>query len=202
MSYMSLAEFKLQIGIASADTTDDSALQSCLDAADQLINNYVDSKVGFGVTSSQTRYYTATRWDYVLTDPIVTVTALSTDINGTGTYSQTWSANDYVLAPRNAALDSRPYTEIDVSPFSGGLLNFPTGYLEVKVVGTFGWPSVPAAIKQAAGIQAGAIFSSKTAPFGIVGSSDLGGVLTMRSALHPEARILIEPYRLRGGIAI
>jgi hypothetical protein len=202
MSYMSLAEFKLQIGIATADTTDDSALQSCLDAAKQLIDNYVDSKVGFGVTSSQTRYYTATRWDYVLTDPIVTVTTLATDVNGTGTYSQTWSANDYVLAPRNAALDSRPYTEIDVSPFSSAQLNFPTGYLEVKVVGTFGWPSVPAAIKQACGIQAGAIFSSKTAPFGIVGSSDLGGVLTMRSALHPEARILIEPYRLRGGIAI
>jgi hypothetical protein len=202
MSYMSLAEFKLQLGIASADTTDDSALQSCLDAADQLINNYVDTKVGFGTTSSQTRYYTATRWDYVLTDPIVTLTSLATDINGDGTYSQAWSANDYVLAPRNAALDSRPYTEIDVSPFSGGTLNFPTGYLEVKVVGTFGWPSVPAAIKQAAGIQGSAIFSSKTAPFGIVGSADLGGVLTMRAALHPEARILIEPYRNRSGIAI
>jgi hypothetical protein len=72
----------------------------------------------------------------------------------------------------------------------------------VKVVGTFGWPSVPAAIKQAAGIQAGAIWSSRTAPFGIVGSADLGGVLTMRAALHPEARILIEPYRNRSGIAI
>lgn len=202
MSYMTLAEFKSSIGIASTDTSDDSPLQSCLDAADQLINNYVDTKVGFGVTSSQTRYYTATRWDYVLTDPIVTVSALATDVNGDGTYSQAWSAADYVLAPRNAALDSRPYTEIDVSPFSGGTLNFPTGYLEVKVTGTFGWPSVPAAIKQAAGIQAGAIWSSRTAPFGIVGSADLGGVLTMRAALHPEARILIEPYRLRGGIAI
>ena len=202
MSYMTLAEFKSSIGIASGDTADDAPLQSCLDAADQLINNYVDTKVGFGITSSQTRYYTATRWDYVLTDPIVTVSSLATDVNGTGTYSQAWSATDYVLAPRNAALDSRPYTEIDVSPFSGGLLNFPTGYLEVKVVGTFGWPSVPAAIKQAAGIQAGAIWSSRTAPFGIVGSADLGGVLTMRAALHPEARILIEPYRNRSGIAI
>lgn len=202
MSYMTLAEFKSSIGIASTDTADDTPLQSCLDAADQLINNYVDSKVGFGVTSSQTRYYTATRWDFVLTDPIVSVTTLATDVNGAGTYSQTWSATDYVLAPKNASLDGRPYTEIDVSPFSGGTLNFPTGYLGVKVVGTFGWPSVPAAIKQAAGIQAGAIWSSRTAPFGIVGSQDLGGVLTMRSALHPEARILIEPYRNRGGLAI
>jgi hypothetical protein len=200
MSYATLAEFKSSIGIT--DTTDDTPLQSCLDAADQLINNYVDTKVGFGVTSSQTRYYTAERYDFVLTDPIVTVTSLATDINGDGTYSQVWSANDYVLAPRNAALDSRPYTEIDASPFSNADYNFPIGYLEVKVVGTFGWPSVPAAVKQAALIQAGAIWSSRTAPFGVIGSQDLGGVLRMSAALHPEARILLEPYRLRGGLAI
>ena len=200
MSYATLAEFKSSIGIT--DSTDDTPLQSVLDAADQLINNYVDTKVGFGVTSSQTRYYTASRWDFVLTDPIVTVTTLATDINGDGTYSQAWTSNDYVLAPRNAALDSRPYTEIDVSPFSGGTLNFPTGYLEVKVTGTFGWPSVPAAVKQAALIQAGAIWSSRTAPFGVIGSEALGGVMRMSSALHPEARVLLEPYRLRGGLAI
>jgi len=200
MSYATLAEFKSSIGIT--DTTDDTPLQSCLDAADQLINNYVDTKVGFGVTSSQTRYYTAERYDFVLTDPIVTVTSLATDVNGDGTYSQVWSSNDYVLAPRNAALDSRPYTEIDTSPFSNADYNFPIGYLEVKVVGTFGWPSVPAAVKQAALIQAGAIWSSRTAPFGVIGSQDLGGVLRMAAALHPEARILLEPYRLRAGLAI
>ena len=200
MSYATLAEFKSSIGIT--DSTDDTPLQSVLDAADQLINNYVDTKVGFGITSSQTRYYTAERFDFVLTDPIVTVTTLAVDINGDGTYSQVWSANDYVLAPRNAALDSRPYTEIDTSPFSTADYNFPVGYLEVKVVGTFGWPSVPAAVKQAALIQAGAIWSSRTAPFGVIGSQDLGGVLRMAAALHPEARILLEPYRLRGGLAI
>ena len=200
MSYATLAEAKASLGIT--DSTDDAAIQSCLDAADQLINNYVDTKVGFGVTTSQTRYYTAQRFDFVLTDPIVTVTALATDINGTGNYTQTWSANDYVLAPRNAALDSRPYTEIDTSPFSTAQLNFPTGYLEVKVTGTFGWPSVPAAVKQAALIQTGAIFASRTAPFGAVGGESLGGVLRMSAALHPEARALLDAYRLRGGLAI
>ena len=200
MSYATLAELKSSLAIT--DSTDDTPLQSCLDAADQLINNYVDTKVGFGVTSSQTRYYTATRWDFVLTDPIVTVTALATDINGDGTYSQAWTSNDYVLAPRNAALNSRPYTEIDTSPFSNAVLNFPTGYLEVKVTGTFGWPSVPAAVKQASLIQAGAIFASRTAPFGAVGGEALGGVIRMSAALHPEARALLDAYRLRGGIAI
>jgi hypothetical protein len=199
MSYATLAEFKSSIGIT--DSTDDTPLQSCLDAADQLINNYVDTKVGFGQTASQTRYYTADRFDFVLTDPIVSVSQLATDINGDGTYSQVWTSNDYILAPRNAALDSRPYTEIDTSPFSNADYNFPVGYLEVKVTGVFGWPSVPAAVKQAALIQAGAIWASRTAPFGAVGSESLGGVLRMSAALHPEARALLEAYRLRGGLA-
>ena len=200
MSYATLAEFKSSIGIT--DSTDDTPLQSVLDSADELINNYVDTKVGFGRTSSQTRYYTADRFDFVLTDPIVSISQLATDVNGDGTYSQTWTSNDYILAPRNAALDNRPYTEIDTSPFSNADYNFPVGYLEVKVTGIFGWPSVPAAVKQAALIQAGAIWSSRTAPFGVIGSQDLGGVLRMAAALHPEARILLEPYRLRGGLAI
>ena len=200
MSYATLAELKASLAIT--DSTDDTPLQSCLDAADQLINNYVDTKVGFGVTSSQTRYYTAERYDFVLTDPIVTVTALATDIDGTGNYTQTWSANDYVLAPRNAALNGRPYTEIDTSPFSNAVLNFPTGYREVKVTGTFGWPSVPAAVKQSSLIQAGAIWASRTAPFGAIGGETLGGVIRMSAALHPEARALLDAYRLRGGIAI
>jgi hypothetical protein len=200
MSYATLAELKASLAIT--DSTDDTPLQSCLDAADQLINNYVDTKVGFGVTSSQTRYYTAERYDFVLTDPIVTVTALATDIDGTGNYTQTWSANDYVLAPRNAALNGRPYTEIDTSPFSNAVLNFPTGYLEVKVTGTFGWPSVPAAVKQSSLIQAGAIWASRTAPFGAIGGETLGGVIRMSAALHPEARALLDAYRLRGGIGI
>jgi hypothetical protein len=200
MSYATLAEAKASLGIT--DSTDDSAIQSCLDAADQLINNYVDTKVGFGVTSSQTRYYTASRWDFVLTDPIVSVSQLATDVNGDGTYSQIWSSNDYILAPRNAALDGRPYTEIDVSPFSNADYNFPVGYLETRVQAVFGWPSVPAAVKQAALIQMGAIFASRTAPFGAVGSESLGGVLRMSAALHPEARALLDAYRLRGGLAI
>jgi hypothetical protein len=200
MSYATLAELKASLAIT--DSTDDTPLQSCLDAADQLINNYVDTKVGFGQTASQTRYYTAQRFDYVLTDPIVSVSAIATDINGDGTYAQTWSANDYVLAPRNAALDGRPYTEIDTSPFSSAVLNFPTGYLETRVTAVFGWPSVPAAVKQAALIQAGAIWASRTAPFGAIGGESLGGVIRMSAALHPEARALLDAYRLRGGIAI
>jgi len=144
MSYATLAEFKSAIGIGTADTTDDGALQSVLDATDALIDLYTDRKQGFG-TASETRYYTAGDWSYVLTDDIVSVSQLQTDDNGDGTYETTWvSGTDYVLAPRNAALDGWAYTEIDTS--TAAPKAFPVAvYLGVKVTGVFGWPAVPSA---------------------------------------------------------
>jgi hypothetical protein len=198
MSYATLAEFKAAVGIT--DSTDDGALQSVLDATDTLIDLYCDRKTGFG-TATETRYYTAEDYEYVLTDDLVSITTLQTDDDANGTYETTWTAGtDYVLAPVNAALDGFPYTEIDTSV--SWPRNFPKDvYIGVKVVGVFGFPSVPAAVKQAEIIQAGAVWNSRTAPFGVIGSADLGGILRMSRALHPEAALILEPYRKRNGLA-
>jgi len=200
MSYATLAQFKAAVGIGTADTADDAALQNVLDATDTLIDLYCDRKTGFG-TASETRYYTAEDYQYVLTDDLVSVTTLQTDDDANGTYETTWtSGTDFVLAPRNAALDGFPYTEIDTSVTWPR--NFPKDvYLGVKVVGVFGFPSVPAAVTQAEIIQAGAVWNSRTAPFGVIGSADLGGILRMSRALHPEAALILEPYRKRNGLA-
>lgn len=197
MSYASLSEFKSAIGVT--DSVDDTPLQSVLDATDALIDLYCDRKQGFG-TATETRYYTPEAYEYVLTDDLVSIITLSTDDDGDGTYETTWTAGtDYNLAPGNAALDGWPYTQIDVSvtyPKS-----FPKGvYRGLKCQAVFGWPAVPSAVKQAAIIQAGAVWSSRTAPFGVIGSQDLGGVMRMSRALHPEAQVLLESFRKRAGL--
>jgi hypothetical protein len=198
MSYATLAEFKAAVGIT--DNTDDAALQAVLDATDTLIDLYCDRKTGFG-TATETRYYTAEDYEYVLTDDLVSITTLQTDDDANGTYETTWTAGtDYVLAPVNAALDGFPYTEIDTSV--SWPRNFPKDvYIGVKVTGVFGFPSVPAAVKQAEIIQANAVWSSRTAPFSVIGSADLGGILRMSRALHAEAALILEPYRKRNGLA-
>jgi hypothetical protein len=198
MSYATLAQFKAAVGIT--DSTDDTALQNVLDATDTLIDLYCDRKTGFG-TASETRYYTAEDYQYVLTDDLVSVTTLQTDDDANGTYETTWTANtDFMLAPANAALDGFPYTEIDTSV--SWPRNFPKDvYRGVKVVGVFGFPSVPAAVVQSEIIQAGAVWSSRTSPFGVIGSADLGGILRQARALHPEAALILEPYRKRSGLA-
>ena len=105
-----------------------------------------------------------------------------------------------MLAPANAALDGFPYTEIDTSV--SWPRNFPKDvYRGVKVIGVFGFPRVPAAVVQAEIIQAGAVWSSRTSPFGVIGSADLGGILRQTRALHPEAALILDPYRKRSGLA-
>jgi hypothetical protein len=198
MSYATLAQFKAAVGIT--DSTDDTALQNVLDATDTLIDLHCDRKTGFG-TATETRYYTAEDYQYVLTDDLVSVTTLQTDDDANGTYETTWtSGTDFVLAPVNSALDGFPYTEIDTSV--SWPRNFPKDvYIGVKVVGVFGFPTVPAAVVQAEIIQAGAVWSSRTSPFGVIGSADLGGILRQTRALHPEAALILEPYRKRNGLA-
>jgi hypothetical protein len=56
-------------------------------------------------------------------------------------------------------------------------------------------------VKQAAIIQAGAVWSSRTSPFGIIGSQELGGILRQTRALHPEAQVLLDGFRKRDGLA-
>ena len=199
MSYATLAQFKAAVGIT--DNTDDAALQNVLDATDTLIDLYCDRKTGFG-TATETRYYTAEAYDYVLTDDLVSVTTLTTDDLENGTYSETWTANtDFQLTPKNYALDGLPFTGISRS--NAFTKNFPKNiFLGVRVAGVFGFPSVPASVVQAEIIQANAVWSSRTAAFGIIGSADLGGILRMSRALHPEAALLLEPYRNRGGLAV
>ena len=198
MSYATLAEFKAAVGIT--DNADDSALQAVLDATDTLIDLHCDRKTGFG-TATETRYYTAEDYEYVLTDDLVSITTLKTDDDANGTYETTWTAGtDYVLAPRNAALDGFPYTEVDTSV--SWPRNFPKDvYLGVQILGVFGFPSVPAAVKQAEIIQANAVWASRVSPYAVVGSADLGGILRMSRALHPEAALILEPYRKRNGLA-
>jgi len=198
MSYATLAQFKAAVGIT--DSTDDTALQNVLDATDTLIDLHCDRKTGFG-TASETRYYTPEAYNYVIVDDLVSVTTLTSDDNADGVYETTWSsATDYKLAPINYALDGWPYDRIETSvtvPKS-----FPKNvYLGLRLVGVFGFPAVPAAVTQAAIIQANAVWSSRTAPFAVVGSQDLGGILRMTRALHPEAALILEPYRRRAGLA-
>lgn len=127
---------------------------------------------------------------------LVSITSLKTDDNGDGTYETTLSASNYQLCPVNAVSRgayAEPYTEID-------LLNattFPSAvasgreYL-IEVSGVWGWPAVPAEVRQAARILVAEVAKLQDAPLGVVGQSEFG-VFRVPAQMPPVARRMLAP---------
>ena len=185
--YATLAELKGKLDIT--DTNDDSELQSILAAVSRVIDEICGR---FFYREAQTRYYTAESGDYLQPGDLVSISAsgLTSDDNGDRVYETTWATTDYDLWPYNAALDSKPYTEIQVSPV--GNYSFPTGAKAVKLVAVFGWPSVPNAIKDACLLWSERIWKRRDAIFGVMGSIETGMIRI--SGADPDVERLLQPY--------
>jgi hypothetical protein len=198
--YATRAEAKAILGIASSDTTEDTLVDSLITAASSAIDQYCDRPAGFSPQGTQTRYYTALEYYRIDVDDLLTVSSLATDDGIDGTYSEVWTAGTYNLTPYNAALEGRPYTGIESSDTS--ILNFPKHVTKgVKIIGTWGWSAIPAAIKQACLLEVAKLYASRNAPFGVIGTGDAGGVTRMSTRMHPAAVALLDPYRNRKGAA-
>jgi hypothetical protein len=196
--YCTLADAKSALGIT--DGTDDVLLNTLVTVASRLVDGYCER---FFYNAVQTRYYNTSNEFSVAIDDLVSVTTLQTDDLADATYSVTWLATDYALQPVNAALSSspRPFNTI-VAPVYGSKI-FPIDVENgIKVVGTWGFPSVPPSIQQATVLLTTTLYASRSAPFGVLGGGDTGQVFRLSSRLHPAAVALIEPYRKRGGFAV
>lgn len=180
-------------------STEDVVHEAILDAVSQAVNGYCSR--AFYSLSATTRYFTALWADVLQVPDLVSVTTLATDENGTGTYNRTWATTDYMLYPFNAS-DSdpaMPYTQIRMDTRTpGDGWAFPVGIPKgVKVVGTWGWPAVPAAVKEVTLLESLRLLQQLQGPNGVVASSELGAMIVLPQ-LHPTSKMLLMPYRRMG----
>jgi len=196
--YLSRADLKLALAIGTADSVDNEIIDDIANAVSRMIDDYT-GQFFYQITGG-TAFYTSADGAFVPTDPFTSITQLASDNDGNGTFSQIWTTADYILAPYNAALFSQPYRGIQTSPNSN--LGFPYIPRGCRLIGNLGWSSVPDAVHQAAIIQGTAVYEARKAPFGIVGSTEQGTVLRMSNRLHPEAQLLLDPYRLHLGMGV
>lgn len=189
--YATVEELKSRFGGLS-DTTDDLELRLAAEAISRGIDDHCNRHFWRGTA---TRTFEATSPYCVSVGDLVSVTTLKTDAAGDGTFETTWATTDYQLRPVNATTGAEawPYTEIRAV----GTQMFPTWRSalarddRVQVVGVFGWPTLPAAVKQAALILAADVFQLKNAPFGMHSFGDFA----MRVRDNPRAMMLLAPYR-------
>lgn len=170
------------------DQVDDAVLESVVEGISRAADN-VCGRWFYKNGSDETRYFTGEFVDVLHTPDLVSITTLKTDEDGDRTYERTWAATDYDLMPFNAALDNKPYTKIEITP--SGNYSFPTLSKSVEIAGVFGWPAVPAQVKEATLLMGAKLFRRKDAIFGIVGTAG-GEALVQMMKVDPEVMLLLD----------
>jgi len=199
--YTTLAQIKKALRIPTADTVDDELLELSIEGASRTIDGVADRV--FYQTVDDTRVFIPDSNFLVEIDDLATLTSLKTSSNADGVFDITFSASDFQLEPLNAISGGQasPFTRIKAV----GDFLFPTydpkttnsQEATVQVVGTFGWPSVPVAIKQATLILAMRQFKRYDSPLGVSGFGDIGVIRVGRT--DPDVEALVNPFkRIRG----
>lgn len=186
--YCTLAEFKAAaFPTGVVDTSSDDVIEAAIEAASRAIDRYCGRRF-YVNAADETRYVSPERTDEIFVEDVVSITTLKTDADGDRTYETTWAATDYDLLPDNAALEGKPYTRIMLAP--QGRYSFPTFRKSVEIVGNFGFPTIPADVHVACQIQAVRYFKRSDAPFGVVGSAEMGQLLVM-AKLDPDVEMIL-----------
>lgn len=181
------------LNISATDTASDSLLEILIEAASRVI----DADTGryfYKSATDETRYYTAEFPDRLfLHDDIVSITTLATDSDDSRTYTDVWSAStDYDLEPYNASFRGWPYTSIGMQ--SGSAYSFPCFRKGVKIVGIFGFPSVPMAVQTACILLSARAFKRMSTPLGIASMAAFGEVQISIKDKDPDYWHLIREF--------
>lgn len=193
--YVSAAALQARLDSTATYT---AAETSQHDAILQAVSRMVDSycRRMFGQTASQARTFDGGDTMRLVVPDLVSVTSLKTDEDGDQVYERTWAAGDYELHPYNAALEypARPYTGIRVSFATGNnSYTFPHGQRRIEVTGVWGWPEIPADVKEVVLLEAGRMLEQSRAPSGVVANAALN-TATIVPSMHPTSRMMLAPY--------
>ena len=192
--YATLADVKAALRIT--DTVDDSLLEISIEAASREIDGFCERVF---TQSTATRIYRPTDAFTVDLDDLQTVTTLKTDTDGDGVFDTTWGTADFELNPLNGIAGgiTTPYTTLKAV---GSYLfpiyeprNVNSQEASIQIVGVWGWPSIPTAVKQACIILSMRQFSRYQSPMGVMGFGDLGVMRVGR--VDPDVEKLLMPFR-------
>jgi hypothetical protein len=183
--YATVEELKSRLG--TSGTGDDFELTLAVQAASRSVDEICGRYFWRG-TDTRT-YVPQSIWEQPI-DDLVSVTTLKMDRDGDGVFEETWTpGTDYALTPYNPGStgEQRPYTGFRITGTKWIPFTWLWSHLDrIQVVGVFGWPAVPLAVKQAALITAEDLFKLKDAPFGVAGISDLGALRVKANPIVPS----------------
>ena len=193
--YCTLAEVKAAMRLS--DSVDDTLIENSIEGASRRIDGYCGRF--FYQTNQTVLFYGRDSYRLLVSD-IATTTGLTitTDDRGDNTFSTSWVLNtDYVVEPTDAVLQNRPYRVIQATGGKTWPLFVVPSRPAIKVIATYGYPSVPDDVREACVLLSMRQFARYNAALGVVGFADMA--ITVR-AVDPDVRDLLTPYRILGAI--
>jgi hypothetical protein len=135
---------------------------------------------------------------------LVSCSAITFDRAGVGTFDESLNLANVVFSTGKASdnvyayPEERPYTEANLVnmvfwPIPGGTAGTRRQQL-TQITGVWGWPEVPAMVKQACRLQVARIMKRQESPLGVAGFGEFGVVRVSR--LDPDVDALLQPYKL------
>lgn len=199
-AYVTPAELRDHLGVNQQ--VSDTRLSEAAEAASRAIDLACNRQFGV-VAVAEERFYTA-RFDFdrrrwvVPIDDLMSTTDFVAEVQDADGIP-VGVIDDYVLEPRNANLDGRPWIALMVR---SGSTQSPTGATdEVAITALWGWSAVPTAVKAAAKLQASRFLARKDSPYGVAGSPDLGNELRLLARLDVDVAEMVKPYQRWWGAA-
>jgi len=192
--YASLAEVKAALRIT--DTVDDALLELAIESASREIEGYCE-RVFYDVGTA-TRVFMPEDSYITQIDDLQGLTTLETSSDG-NSFDTTWTASDYQLEPLNGVAGglTQPSTRIraigDYLFPIWSVLNTNANEATVRITGTWGWATVPTAIKQATVLYSMRQFKRYDSPLGVAGFGDIGAIRVSR--FDPDVEAMLSPYR-------
>jgi hypothetical protein len=182
---------------SSLDTT---SMQSAISAASRAVEGICGRHF---YQMEDTQYFSPHEDDPWLLDlddmDLATTAGLTVSVqwSNRANYNEMWVLNtDFVAEPVNrsqAGIDNWPYTYLRAIEGKIWPPQIADYYKDtVKVVGLWGWPLVPAPVKQATLIAAAELYKLGDAPFGVAGFGEYGAI---RVKDNPKVTSLLTPYR-------
>ena len=203
--YCTLAEIRARLDVPDADTSNDSEMESVIEAVSRWIDGVTRSRRGytqFYAIEAEVRYFSPMFYDMLIVPDLLSIDTLKTDDNGAGTFEVTWTTDDYNLVPYNAPATGEPYTVIEIS--NDGSEAFPVGVRRsVEVTGDWGYnagvsTACPDAIREACILASMRIWKRRDAIFGTASIQALGvQVVQARITQDADVMALIESIEAR-----
>jgi hypothetical protein len=188
--YATLSEVKASLRLT--DNIDDALLNTAIESASRMIDGYTART--FSNAGTAVRNFAATDAINLIIDDAITVTEVaSTDEIG-DSYT-IWKPTDYQLEPLNSRSDGlyMPFTGIRaINDYLWPVVDYQA---LVRITGTWGFPAVPIAIKQATIIQSSRLYKRLDSPLGVAGFGDMGAIRVGRY-LDPDVEQLAMPFRI------